>query len=145
MDKIEIGKELRSVNNQIRRYFDNRTNKKAVDSATDTNGWIIGFIAGRAGQDVYQRDLEEAFGVTRSTASKVVNLMVQKGFIDRQTVKHDARLRKLVLTPKAMEIHEMMLEDRKLFEEQVVKGFTQEEIETLYSYLQRIKNNVKID
>ena len=145
MEKIEIGKELRSLNNQIRRYFENKTNKKTVDAATDTNAWIIAYIADHADQDVYQRDLEEAFGVTRSTASKVVNLMVQKGLIERQSVKHDARLRKLVLTPKAMEIRTLMEEDHILIEAQVVKDFTEEEILQLNSYIQRIKQNVRLD
>ena len=145
METIEIGKELRSLNNQIRRYFENRTNKKTVDALTDTNGWIIAYIAQRTGQDVYQKDLEEAFGITRSTASKVINLMVQKGLIERQSVKHDARLRKLVLTPKSLEIRAMMDEDHQNIEAQVIKGFTQEEIVQLNGYIQRMKQNVRLD
>jgi len=145
LENIEIGKELRCLNNQIRRYFENKTHKKTVDSATGTNGWIIAYIAAHPNRDVYQKDLEEAFGVTRSTASKVINLMVQKGLVERKSVKHDARLRKLVLTPRAMELHALMEEDHELIEEQIIKGFSSEEIEQLNSYIQRIKNNVRID
>ena len=75
-----LGIELRKLSNLTCRYFDQQTNKRAVDAVTGTNGWIIGYIARREkeGREVYQRDLETRFGITRSTASKVVALMVQK-------------------------------------------------------------------
>ena len=55
-----IGIELRKLSNLSCRYFEQRTNKKEVDALTGTNGWIIGYIAGREakGEAVYQRDLE---------------------------------------------------------------------------------------
>lgn len=145
VEKIAIAKELRSLNNQIRRYFDNKTNKKQVEEATGTNAWIIAYIADHAERDVYQKELEDVFGVTRSTASKVINLMVQKGLVERKSVPHDARLRKLVLTPRALELRALMEEDRRIIEAQVVKGFSEEEILQLNSYIQRIKNNVHFD
>jgi DNA-binding MarR family transcriptional regulator len=122
--------------------MENHANKKLVDNITGTNGWIIGYISDHNCRDVYQRDLEEEFGITRSTASKVVNLMVRKGLITRQSVPHDARLKKLVLTEKAIEVVALMEEDGKKLENTLRKGFTDEEIETLHSYLERMKKNL---
>lgn len=141
MDK-EIGLELRRLNNLTKRYLDNHTNKKIIDSITGTNGWIIGYLADRDGQDVFQRDLERQFGITRSTASKVINLMVQKGLVQRESVPQDARLKKLVLTPKAREVSAMMVEDRNAIESKLTQGFSAEEIDVLYSYLLRMKQNM---
>ncbi len=141
MDK-EIGLELRRLNNLTKRYLDNHTNKKIIDSITGTNGWIIGYLADRDGQDVFQRDLERQFGITRSTASKVINLMVQKGLVQRESVPQDARLKKLVLTQKAREVSAMMVEDRNAIEGKLTQGFSAEEIDVLYSYLLRMKQNM---
>lgn len=141
MDK-EIGLELRRLNNLTKRYLDNHTNKKIIDSITGTNGWIIGYLADRDGQDVFQRDLERQFGITRSTASKVINLMVQKGLVQRESVPQDARLKKLVLTQKAREVSAMMVEDRNAIESKLTQGFSAEEIDVLYSYLLRMKQNM---
>lgn len=144
MCKGFIGLELRSLNNIIMRFMENNTHKKYIDSITGTNGWIIGYIAhhSRNDRDVFQKDLEQKFTITRSTASKVINLMVQKGLIERHPVSHDARLKKLVLTPKALEFSKSMEIDGKLMEKTLTKGFSQQEIDTLSGYIKRMKQNL---
>ncbi|NLT96564.1 MAG: hypothetical protein GXW96_00140 [Christensenellaceae bacterium] len=68
--------------------------------------------------------------------------MEQKGLITRQSVKKDARLKKIVLTDKAWEIYSLMRHDKEKMEQQLVRGFTEEEIKTLYGYIQRMKDNI---
>lgn len=140
-----LGLELRMLSNLTRRYFEQYSNKRSIEAVSGANSWIIGYIGDRtkAGKDVFQRDLEACFGVTRSTASKVVNLMVQKGLIRRESVPHDARLKKLVLTEKSIEIKRMMDEDRMRFESILRKGFNEEEIQALLGYLDKMKHNLK--
>jgi len=142
MGRIWIGSELWSLGNMIRRYFDFATHRKEIEAITGNNGRIIRFLADNAGRDVYQKHLEEEFGITRSTASKVLRLMEQKGLITRQSVKKDARLKKIVLTDKAWEIYSLMRHDKEKMEQQLVRGFTEEEIKTLYGYIQRMKDNI---
>ncbi|WP_334212268.1 MarR family winged helix-turn-helix transcriptional regulator, partial [Clostridium paraputrificum] len=139
----KIGIELRGLNNMIKRYIDKHLNKKVVDQITGTNGWIITYLSHNLDRDVFQKDLEEEFGVTRSTASKVINLMVQKGLVERHSVPYDARLKKLVLTPKASKISELINEDKETIEKLLTKGFSDEELETLQSYIERMKNNLQ--
>lgn len=137
-----VGKELRSLNNLIHRQMENNPLKQEVDHITGTNGWIIGFIAKNKDRDVYQRDLEKQFTITRSTASKVINLMVQKGLVERHSVASDARLKKLVLTPRALEIDARMMQNAENMEAQLLKGFQEDEIEQLLNYIDRMKANI---
>ena len=81
-----IGNEIRVLSNMIHRTLANMPGTKQIEAVTGTNAWIIGYIAQQGDSNVYQRDLEQKFGITRSTASKVVNLMVQKGLIVRHMV-----------------------------------------------------------
>lgn len=142
MEKIWFGLELRSLNNLIRRYFEFASHRKEIETVTGNNGWIIRYLAENKDKDVYQKDLEEQFTVTRSTTSKVLRLMEQKGLIRRQAVNRDARLKKIVLTEKAWKIKELMREDAEKMEQSLIKGFTEEELQTFYSYLQRMKANL---
>lgn len=142
MEKTCIGWELRSLNNLIRRYFEFATHRKEIETITGNNGWIISYLAQNADKDIYQKDLEGQFTITRSTASKVLSLMEQKGLIQRQAVVQDARLKKIVLTEKAWKIRELMREDAEKMEQNLIKGFTDEEVKTLYSYIQRMKENI---
>lgn len=142
MEKMRIGLELRSLNNMIRRYFEFSSHKNEIETITGNNGWIIGYLADNADKDIFQKDLEDHFTITRSTASKVLSLMEQKGLIQRQAVAQDARLKKLVLTEKAWKIKGLMREDAARMERTLTNGFTEEEVETLYSYLQRMRTNI---
>lgn len=138
-----IGFELRSLNNLVMRKIKNSYEKGQIDSITGTNGWIIGYLAENADKEIYQKDLEEQFSITRSTASKVLILMEKKGLIERSGVAHDARLKKLTLTEKARKITELMIANASQFENTLTKGFTEEELEYLYNLIQRMKNNIQ--
>ncbi|MBO4836556.1 MAG: MarR family transcriptional regulator [Clostridia bacterium] len=144
MDRA-IGMELRRLSNLTSRYFEKQTNKKQVDAITGTNGWIIGYIAHQQsrGEPVYQKDLESRFGITRSTASKVVALMVQKDLLQQQSVPDDRRLKRLVLTPRAEQIKRMMDQDFACFESTLRRGFSEEELEMLFSLLDRLQDNLQ--
>lgn len=142
MREKAVGLEIRSLTNLIRRYGENSANLKYAESITGTNGWIIRYIAEHSDRDIYQKDLEEKFSITRSTASKVIKLMEQKGLIERCSVPSDARLKKLVLTPKAMALHHGIMEDVKKLEAALICGFTSEELDTFCSYIERMKCNI---
>lgn len=124
------------------RKVENSPIKRQIESITGTNGWIIGFLAANADKEIYQKDLEKQFSITRSTASKVLILMEKKGLIERRGVPHDARLKKLVLTEKAWKISELMIDDATRMEQALTKGFTDEELEYFCSCIQRMKNNI---
>ena len=137
-----VGRRLRILNNLVRRYVDNFCTKKEIDDMTGTNGWIIGYIARNSDRPVYQRDLEREFGITRSTASKVVILMEKKGFIYHESAPHDARLKQLLLTERSQKIVSMMEEDAKRTEKKLTEGFSEEELDMLRSYLERMIKNM---
>mgnify|MGYP001005593157 CR=1 FL=1 len=144
MEKIWIGWEIRSLYNLIRRYFEFSCGKKEIETITGNNGWIIGYLwrNEHAGKDIYQKNIEEHFTITRSTASKVLGLMEQKGLIRRQAVARDARLKKIILTEKAKKIKGLMHRDAERMEQNLIMGFTDAEVKTLYSYIQRMKKNI---
>ncbi len=144
-DNKMISDEFRSLSRRIHRFIENSPNKRTIDSVTGTNGWIIAYLSCHKNRDVFQKDIEKAFDVTRSTASKVIDLMEQKGLVERKKVERDARLKKLVLTSKAEQLSVLFEKDRLLLEETLTKGFTQDEIDMLNEYIIRMKNNLKED
>lgn len=137
------GKEVRSLSNLIMRFISAKLNKNYVETATGSNAWILQYIKHREGKDVFQRDLEKEFCITRSTASKVVILMEKKGFIRRESVKGDARLKKLTLTEKGNNIIELMASDRETVEKTLTKGFSPDEITQFCEFVERMKQNIQ--
>lgn len=138
-----FGVEVRILNNLIKRYFEMTPSHSEMERLTGSNGWIIRFIDRNSEKNIFQRDLEAEFGITRSTASRVVNLMVQKGLIEHQSVAGDARLKKLVLTDKARELSMDMRQHGDRVENALLLGMNEQEINNMYSVIQRMQKNVE--
>lgn len=142
-ERYYINTELRILSRNINNYFINYGNRKKVDKMTGSGAWIIAYIAENGHRDVFQRDLEKEFDITRSTASKNVDLLVANDFITRKPVDYDARLKKLVLTEKAKEVFKIMRNDRAALEEQMLRGFSDEEKKQLRGFLKRLALNIE--
>lgn len=148
LENRAIGVRFRMINNAFRRYVDHTSELKAeLDNMTCSNGWIIGHLLRmeERGADVYQRDLENDFGITRSTASKVLKLLEKKGMIKRVSVSHDGRMKKILLTEKSRELARKMDKEFEQTERQLTSGFSDEELKALCGFLDRMMNNLEID
>lgn len=143
LEHKHIGREIIKTANQLRRRIDNSDEVKKLRNITGSNGYIIGYIASHPDKDIFQKNIEEEFSLTRSTVSKVLKLMEEKGLIRRESVDNDARLKKLVLTEKSLEIHKRMSESHALLEERITRGFTEDEKQTLLDLLCRINRNLE--
>ncbi|MGM9636107.1 MAG: MarR family winged helix-turn-helix transcriptional regulator [Candidatus Avispirillum sp.] len=145
-DKIfSVGKEVHSLDNLIGRYIDLTAGKSEsqYEGITGNNGRILCYIARNEGRDIYQRDVEKEFCITRSTASKVVTLMEEKGLVKRQRVPHDARLKKLVLTDASRAFADMMKENMYRVESALTEGLSEEEIRIFIAIAEKMKNNIR--
>ena len=137
-----IGMELSKVNNMIRRDYSKTDIKKKVDDATGKNGWIIGYLAENSDKDIFQKDIEERFYLRRSTVSNMIQLMEKKGYISREAVSYDARLKKLTLTSKAWEIHRLMLRNIIDHEDKMRRNIAEEELCVFFNVLEKIQRNL---
>lgn len=106
------------------------------------NGRIIHFLTKHEGEIICQKELEAEFGFTRSTASRVLNLMEQKGLIERRTVPGDARLKQVLLTERGRSTNENMKELFARMENKLLSGFSEEEVALLVSYIDRLQQNL---
>lgn len=149
MDNRGIGMHLRMVNNAVRRWIDRNAELKVrideIKHLTCSNGWIIAYLYDMEtqGKTVYQRDFEKDFGITRSTASKVLTLLEKKGLLKRTQAEHDGRMKKIVLTDKSREMNREIGERSIEMERQLKKNFSEIELEMFYGFLNRIMENLE--
>ena len=142
-EQRHIGRELHRLDNVIRRYLcQNSCACKQKEEVTGTNLRIIRFLKANENRDIYQKDVEKEFGITRSTASRVLVLMEEKGLVKRLSVAQDARLKKLVLTEKSMQMGEAMRQIGEKTDVKLLEGFSEEEKEQLYAFIDRMVKNV---
>ena len=135
-------KEIMCLSNLIRRSLDSARMERD-DSTTPMHGFIIAYINKNRDRDIFQRDIENKFSYRRSTASTVLGLMEEKGLIKRGPVPYDARLKKLVLTEKAERFAASCEEDGERLDAKMTCGITEEEMDALFSVIDKIRCNLK--
>ncbi len=102
----------------------------------------IGFLFFQEEKDLYQRDLESFFKLRRSTISSLLGTLEKKELIQRCSVPHDARLKKLVLTPQGRQVGSQVHQLFTSLNQQMVRGLSQEELDTMHSILSKIEQNL---
>lgn len=142
--KRRVGFEIKTISHLMRRNAENSITMKNVERLTGMHSWIIRYLYDNQNKrDIFQRDIETEFSIRRSTVTEILQLMEKNGLITRESVDYDARLKKIILTPKAIAINETIEKEIDEYEKQLSKGLTQEEISNLISTLEKIKNNIK--
>ena len=140
-----IGYKIRLIHNQIHKRMEAKKQENEKEPLTGMQRWTLGFLRDHDGKDIYQKDIETEFSVSRATASNMLAVMERKGLVRRETVEHDARLKKLVLTDKARTMVERSEQDMREMEALLEKGLSDEEVKDLKKYLDRMLLNLDVD
>lgn len=138
-----IGFKTRQLTNLIRRDIENNTNNGKIPIPKGVNGWAISYFYENRDKEIFQRDFETRFSIRRSTASNILKTMEQNGFIKRVAVESDARLKKIILTDKAIKIHHDIMNDIEKRESRLRNGFSDDEIEAFFGYINRFVKNLE--
>lgn len=101
--------QMRRVNNLIARKINTYSRANGVEDVTPMHGWILRYLYKNRDREIFQRDIEREFSITRSTVTNILQLMERKGYILRQSVPQDARLKRLILTDEGAQAHEKVM------------------------------------
>ena len=140
MDK-DCGMWINVLFHKLRKY--NNANMQSL-GITGVQSRVMHYILVKCVEGpVFQRDVERAFGLSRSTATGILQLMEKNGFLLREPVAYDARLKKLVLTPKALAVHEGVISRIRATEARITKDVTPEELEQFFAITAKFRRNLE--
>ena len=143
MESRKIGFELHKTSRLIKRYMDSDAAKSYVDKVTGTHGWAIGYLYHNRDRDIFQKDFEQEFNIRRSSASTILSLMEKNGLIKRESVDYDARLKKITLTDKALEIQALVETSFEKLENKLGQDISDSELEIFFSVIDKINRNAE--
>ena len=138
-----IPAQIRRVSNLIFRKINQFSRANGVEQGTPMHGWIVEYLYAHRDAPVFQRDIEREFSITRSTVTNILQLMERKGYIERQSVPQDARLKMLVLTEKGRELHEKTMLSLHQTDKFVAGLLTEEENAELLRLLNKLKEGLQ--
>ena len=82
MKSKHVGFEVRTLSNLIHRKI-NQMVAEEEETLTASQAWVQGFLERQGEREVVQRDIEKEFSIRRSTASHMLTLMENNGYIQR--------------------------------------------------------------
>ena len=139
-----LGFRIRSVWQQVKRLMNRHLTENNSYGLTGMQFAIVSYLAKESAErDVFQKDLEQKFDIRKSTVTGILNTMERDGLLLRETVPYDARLRKMILTDKALQAKQNTEQVIDSVESQLSKGLTEEEITTFLSILEKISKNAE--
>ena len=139
-----LGFRIRSLWQQIKRLMNRHLTENDGYGLTGMQFAIVSYIAKESTErDVFQKDLEQKFDIRKSTVTGILNTMERDGLLLRETVPYDARLRKMILTDKALQAKKNSEQVIDTVENQLSKGLTEEEIATFLTILEKISKNAE--
>lgn len=121
MDK-DCGMWINVLFHKLRKY--NNANMQSLGN-TGVQSRVMHYILVKCVEGpVFQRDVERAFGLSRSTATGILQLMEKNGLILRESVHNDARLKSLVPTEKAAHLDAQIGESLRRTEQRLTRGLS---------------------
>lgn len=139
-DYIHVGKKINIFAHRMHRKIDNEAAKYGV---TGTQARILGFISRESvKRDIFQKDIEEYLDIRRSSVTSVLQLMEKNECIERISVVEDARLKKIVITEKGLEIDRNVYEYIMQLEKSLHDELSEDEIRTFVNLIDRLSQKV---
>ena len=141
MWNYELGRNVHMLSRLLKRNTDIEVTKYGI---TGVQSAMIGFIYEETRKkDVFAKDIEKAFDLRRASSAGLIQNMERNGLIKREMVGNDARLRKIVLTEKALELRKKLDKSIKSMEKKMQEGLTKEEIEKYIELTKKMAKNLE--
>ena len=139
-NEIDIGKFVKIINNML----DSKANRDFRKwDLTCSQHAIIVYLFDHQSVETTQRDLEETFSLKNPTVTGLLNLLENKGMIQRVTNPKDRRSNIIKLTEKSLSLEKQLTASRKMAEDAILKGFTPDEKQQLESFMRRLMDNIQ--
>jgi len=142
-DRLPVAILIKILSNYIKRNLDCAAAQGPLKNLTGTQIQIIGYIHHAAKSDVFQKDIETKYSIRRSTATGILQLMEKNGLVTREPVDYDARLKKLVLTEKALTIWRQAKLQVSELDERLTREISAEELVVFRSIIGKMKANLE--
>ena len=135
-----VGRMINSLSHQLKRQM---CILEEDSGLTNMTRLVLHFIAFQTlERDIYQKDVEKAFQIRRSTATGILQCLEKEGYIYRETVERDARLKKIIPTEKTIELHSHIISNVHYMESVLRQGIPAEDLEVCIRVLEQMSANL---
>ena len=122
------------LSNKLRRKLDMLSSRNEFSGS---QGRALHFLLAQTG-DIFQKDIEEEYSIRPSTATELLKQMEKNGLLIREPAPYDNRLKRIVLTDKALVYKDQVVEELTDLEETLVRGIPEEKLEVFFEVIEKM-------
>ena len=139
MKAKSVQRTISRLSNKVRRRLDVLSGR--YGALTGAEGRVLNYLLAQESVQ-FQKDVEEEFDLRASTASEMLKSMERKGFIERQSIAEDARMKKIVITRLGLSFQKQVQSDLSAMDAKIAAGISEEELETFFRVAQIMLKNL---
>ena len=139
----KVGFEIRRLDHTISRTIEAWVKEEGIDEIPLMNGWIMRYLYENRKKDIFQKDIEKFFSIGRSTVTNIIQILEKKGYVRRESVEYDARLKKVILTEQGIESHEKIEAIIGCLNHRMIQGIEDDDLQVFLRVADQIRRNVE--
>ena len=139
----QIGLEVHLAEKLFFKNVQNAMKVSGLDDIEVMYGWILGYLYSHRDSEIYQKNLEAAFNIGKSTVTGIVKTLEKAGYLQRTDVEGDARLKKITLTELGIKRHLDAIAMFDRLEKNLKRNITPEDLKTFLNVLDQMKRNTE--
>ena len=137
---MQTGKKINQISNRLRRQ--SRAIQETI-GISGAQGNILNYILVESqNRSVYQKDIEEEFGLRPSTATEALKSLEKNELIRREPDLEDGRYKKIVFTEKAEQIEVVLRSEIEESEAILLRGVTEKEQQEFLRIAEKMLQNL---
>ena len=137
---MQTGKKINQISNRLRRR--SRAIQETI-GISGAQGNILNYILVESqNRSVYQKDIEQEFGLRPSTATEALKSLEKNELIRREPDSEDGRYKKIVFTEKAEQIEVVLRSEIEESEAILLRGVTEKEQQEFLRIAEKMLQNL---
>lgn len=137
--KHRIGMEIRVLSKYMGRYLDDIHGIDCMLSGPQ--GLILIYLC-ENDEEVYQKDIEKYFNIRSSTATGLLNSLEKNGYITKEPVENDKRMKKIKATEHAYSTVEKIDNHVIQLEKIMLDGIDEKEVKQFRNTISKMTLNL---
>ena len=136
----DAGGYIKKIAERLQAYADKKGFRHDV---TFAQGKVLFFLHTQKGGEAAMKNLEEHLDVSHATVSGIISRLKEKGYVECEKSKEDARAKTVRLTEKENATFAEMKKRRAEMEGMLLKDFSEKERAEFVLFLERVYRNVR--
>lgn len=141
MQNDNISRSVNILSRQLKRGLDIQVAKYGI---TGVQCGMIQYIYKKSKEkNVFARDIEKKFDIRRASMAGILQNMEKNDLIKREDIDSDGRLKRIVLTNKALKLRKIIEQEIENLENKAMKNIKKEDLKKFLEIAEKMSLNLE--